>query len=407
MRRFFRLFSVLLAALVLLAACAATPSVPPSDGPGPMVSGLEPQPSGAQLALFGTEARLADTFGQGAWLAVSKYAGEAGLTCAPYKTTAENAEAVLSTLDLAAKGGARLIVCIDSAVSRVVLGAARQYPDVDFILVDGQNPAPENLPENTVLVNFSPAQAGWLAGYVALAEHPAALRLAQCGTALSQACALGFLLGAQAAAAEQNLEAGSVPVARLELSQELTEDACAEQLRALLGRDENPDAGPLFVADSALSALALNAASAADVSVIGIDVDMAAGASALASIRFDAKNLISDLLADWGGGTFPGGGVRTGGIYGGSVWLDLTPFRLQHLGEDAAQRLADKFTDGSLARSLARKLALDEDGLLPAPEDLGLTCLNLHPDAGEEGEDILASSETPPTASSQTPSDSL
>lgn len=381
MRRFFWFLAALLVAAMLLAACGSPSTSPPPNGLDPVVSGLEPQPNGAQLALIGTEERLADGFGQGVWSAISKFAGEAGLTSASYKTTAEDPDTILSTLDLAVKGDARLIVSVDAAVSRTVKGMAWKYPDVDFILLDAPNAVVSSLRGNTVLVDYSAAQSGWLAGYVALYEHPEGLRLVENTSRLSQEYALGFLLGAQAAAEEKRLEPGSVQVTRLTLERTPDEDELAQQLEALFAEE----GGPVFIAGNgdAVQQAAVDAARKAGGTVIGVGLDPGASGAILAGITYDAKNLVADLLAAWSNGNFPGGKLYTGEVAGGSVLLNTTPFRFANVSETAVQRAAEKFADGSLARRLAQQLAPDEHGDLPTAEALEeaqeLDCLRLAP----------------------------
>lgn len=116
-------------------------------------------------------------YNEGAWNGVKEYAEESGISYRYYQPSLEENE-VLSTekavqyIDLAVEHGAQYVVLPSDVFEVAAFEAARQYNDVNFILVDG-TPHPEGddidaYMSNVMCVSYSSIQSGFLAGYSAV-----------------------------------------------------------------------------------------------------------------------------------------------------------------------------------------------------------------------------------------------
>lgn len=117
------------------------------------------------------------SYNESAWNGVKDYAENAGVSYRYYQPTVEEGETVeaetaISYIELAVNVGAKYIVLPTEAFEVPVFETAGQYPDVNFILIDG-TPHPEGSNINAVLnnvmcISFSAIQSGFLAGYSAV-----------------------------------------------------------------------------------------------------------------------------------------------------------------------------------------------------------------------------------------------
>ncbi|MDR2650612.1 MAG: BMP family ABC transporter substrate-binding protein, partial [Clostridiales bacterium] len=113
------------------------------------------------------------SFNQGAWEGLKQYADEKNITHKYYQPTEQSDDAYLNGIDLAVSGGAKVIVTPGYLFETPVYTAQERYPDVKFILVDG-NPhdADYNYKTgaNSVGITYAEEQAGFLAGYAAVKD---------------------------------------------------------------------------------------------------------------------------------------------------------------------------------------------------------------------------------------------
>ena len=111
------------------------------------------------------------SFNQGAWEGLTKYATENGISYKYYQPQEAGTYAYLETIELAIEGGAKLVVCPGYLFEEPVFLAQEKYPNVNFVLLDGE---PHNADysdyrtaNNTMAVLYQEDQAGFLAGYSA------------------------------------------------------------------------------------------------------------------------------------------------------------------------------------------------------------------------------------------------
>lgn len=366
--------AALLLAALLLCACNTPPPIaidPPSAG---TTSGVDATPTGTPIALITTNTRLSSTFGQNVWTAIGRFAGESGLNSGFYKAEENDPDAAVATLELAVRSGAKLVVSMDRSVTESVVNILDNYPDVDFILLDAQRQI--SLGDNAAAVRFAAEEAGWLAGYLALCGLLGPLALVQEDTESSQLYALGYLLGAEAAAADLGMPTKSVPVTFLSLPQDTESEDALAQIENLL----NAGAGTLYVASPALQQPVLQLVQAARVQMVGLGLPLdAAAGTLLATVEFDPRLLVYELLHSWQSGGFPGGREVPGTVADGAIKPVFDAERFAGTDTPMPENLAGRFADGELSLYLAERLALSDEGGLPTPGQLALSYVVVRP----------------------------
>lgn len=108
------------------------------------------------------------SFNQGTWEGIKRYAEEKGKSYQYYKPAGESDEQYLAAIDLAVSGGAKIVITPGFYFERPVYEAQIKYPDVKFVLIDGE---PRNadgdsdIKSNTLAVYFQEEQAAFIAAY--------------------------------------------------------------------------------------------------------------------------------------------------------------------------------------------------------------------------------------------------
>ncbi len=205
-----KLLPLIFACIFLFSACSGM--VPPASDVVPTASSMavpKTDASGAPVAMLMLEEVADSPYGQAAFEQLSRVAGEVGLGSGLYRTAASDNAAVASALELAVKGGAQFVVLFGEGLSDAARQGVLLYPDVSFVLQDFQMTHP--LPSNVVQIEYSALQSGFLAGYAGVYQHVAEVGVfLQAEDDESTRYALGFLLGADAAAQAQNQPHGDL-----------------------------------------------------------------------------------------------------------------------------------------------------------------------------------------------------
>ena len=128
-----------------------------------------------ELALITDIGTIDDkSFNQGAWEGLKKYADEKKITYAYYKPTEKTDDAYVAAIDLAVKGGAKVIVTPGYLFEPAVYVAQDKYPNVKFILLDGTPHTPDyktfRIEKNVYSIFYAEEQSGFLAGYAAVKD---------------------------------------------------------------------------------------------------------------------------------------------------------------------------------------------------------------------------------------------
>lgn len=157
-------------------------------------------------------------YNESAWSGITSYADEVNANTAegegityryyqPHVAEGEtlSTEEAIEYIDLAVEKGAKFIVLPTDVFEVAVYETARQYSDVNFILVDGMPHAEgddtDAYIENVMTVSFSALQSGFLAGYDAVISGNTKLGyFGSVNSDTSSSYGAGFVQGAQYAA---------------------------------------------------------------------------------------------------------------------------------------------------------------------------------------------------------------
>ncbi|RPF47622.1 nucleoside-binding protein [Hydrogenoanaerobacterium saccharovorans] len=349
-----RILSIVLAAALALsmAACGSkAPSETGAPSESESASAETPAEEGKfELALITDIGTIDDkSFNQGSWEGLKKYAEEKNITHKYYKPTEKSTDAYLSAIDLAVKGGAKVIVTPGFLFEEPIFIAQDTYPDVKFILIDG-NPHNADYTEfrtekNAVGIVYAEEQAGYLAGYAAVKDGMTKLGFLG-GMAVPAVVryGYGFIQGADAAAKELGLADGSVSV----------------NYHYTGGFDATPEAQTLaaswyqagtqviFACGGAVGNSAMAAAEQAKGKVIGVDVDQSPESPTVISSAMKGLGVsVYDTIKAYYEDKFPGGQglVFSAANNGVSLPMDTSKF--------------EKFTKEDY-EALYKKMAADE-----------------------------------------------
>lgn len=145
------------------------------------------------------------------WLGVQQFCTTFNFSAQLFEAEGEGIEANEEVLRKAAESGAELIVCAGQDMEVPLYELQNNYPTISYLMIDGEphseDYASYSTASNTHCVLFSEEQAGYLAGYAAVADGYTSLGflgadmlpgIVRYGT--------GFLQGAQAAAEQNGVE---------------------------------------------------------------------------------------------------------------------------------------------------------------------------------------------------------
>lgn len=264
--------------------------------------------SGYELALVTDIGTIDDkSFNQGAWEGIEKYAKEKDKTYKYYQPTAKTTAAYIDTINLAVEGGAKLIVCPGYLFEPAVFEVQDKYPDVHFILLDGE-PHNEDYSEYRTNENVCPIlyqedQAGFLAGYAAVKDGYTKLGFMG-GMAVPAVMryGYGFVQGAEVAATEMN-------VPEIELKYHYTGgfDATPE-VQSMAASWYQSGTEVIFGCGGAVGNSVMTAAEASNAKFIGVDVDQSPESeTVITSAMKQLSNSVYDVVGKHYEEQFPGG----------------------------------------------------------------------------------------------------
>ena len=268
---------------------------------------------GFELALVTDLGTIDDkSFNQGSWEGLVLYAEENNITHKYYQPTEQSDDAYLTAIDLAVKGGAKVVVTPGYLFEVPIYIAQDRYPETYFILIDG---APHDkdytdftINENVVGINYAEDQAGFLAGYAAVKDGY--LKLGFVGGMAVPAVVrfgYGFIQGAEFAGKELGLGAGD-----LEVKYHYTGDFVASpEAQALAASWYNDGTEVIFACGGAVGNSVMAAAEQGGKKVIGVDVDQSSESKTV--ITSAMKGLTPSVyaaLTAYYSGHFPGSQVQ-------------------------------------------------------------------------------------------------
>ena len=233
---------------------------------------------GYEIALVTDKGNIDDkSFNQGAWEGVVAYAEANKITHQYYKPEEASDEGYLAAIKLAVDGGAKVVVCPGYLFEAAVYAAQTQFPDVKFILLDGEPHTPDyatyKTESNVACVMYAEQEAGFLAGYAAVKEGMTTLGF-EGGMAVPAVVAFGYgyLQGIEAAATELGLADGSVKVFYHYTGDFAETDANKATAKAMI----ESGAQVIFGCGGSVGKSVMSAAAEGNIKTIGVDVNQKA-----------------------------------------------------------------------------------------------------------------------------------
>jgi basic membrane protein A len=285
-------------------AASTQPSEAPSEAPAEAAAGYE-------IAMITDKGTIDDkSFNQGTWEGIKAFADANGKTKQYYKPTEVSDAAYLASIDLAVKGGAKMIVCPGFLFETAVYEAQTKYPDVKFILIDGEphtaDYATYKTEPNVLCFIFAEDQVGFYAGYAAVKDGFTKLGY-QGGQSVPAVVryGYGFVQGAEAAATEMGLPDGSISI----MYNYSGDFAATPENQARAAGWYQSGTEIIFAAGGSVGNSVMSAAEAStDKFVIGVDVDQSGESdTVIASAMKMLGNAVQDGLKAFYDGTFEGG----------------------------------------------------------------------------------------------------
>ena len=262
-----------------------------------------------ELALITDLGTIDDkSFNQGSWEGMVQYAREKNITYKYYQPSEQSDDAYLSAIDLAVRGGAKLIVTPGFLFEPAIFIAQDRYPNVHFVLVDGEPHSADystyRTGRNVSPLQYAEDQAGFLAGYAAVKDGNRRLGFMG-GMAVPAVIRFGygFIQGAEYAANELGLTPGSVTI-----NYHYTGGFNASpEIQTMSASWYNQGADVIFGCGGGVGLSVFAAAEQTGKKSIGVDVDQSIESStvitsALKGIVSSVYDAVSDFYAGRPGG---------------------------------------------------------------------------------------------------------
>jgi basic membrane protein A len=308
-----------------------------------------------ELALITDIGTIDDkSFNQGSWDGMARYAREKNISHKYYQPAEKSTDAYISTIALAIRGGAKLVVTPGFLFEAAIFAAQDRYPEVKFVLVDG---TPNNgdysnfiskTGDNVVGLHYAEDQAGFLAGYAAVKEGFRKLGYVG-GMAVPPVVryGYGFVQGAEYAAQELGLGAGAITI-NYHYTGHFDNTL---EVQTLAASWYNSGIEVIFVAGGANGNSVMAAAEQVNKKVIGVDVDQSGESqtvisSAMKGLEASVYSAVSDYYA----GTFKGGQDLTFSAANDGVGLPMGTSQFTNFKQSDYDAIFAKLVDGTIPR---------------------------------------------------------
>ncbi len=301
------------------------------------------------------------SFNQGTWEGIVEYAEANEITHKYYKPTEKTTDAYVAAIDLAVKGGAKVVVTPGYLFEPAIFQAQDTYPDVSFILLDG---FPQDgtytefrIESNVYSIFYAEQQSGFMAGYAAVKDGYTKLGFLG-GMAVPAVIRFGygFIAGVDYAANEMGIDG-----IEIKYSYAGNFDATPEN-QALAASWYGDGTEVIFAAGGKVGNSVMAAAEAAGAKVIGVDVDQSSESeTVITSAKKELAISVQQALEGFYSDSFKGGVSETLDITVDAVGLPIDNSRFETFSK------ADY-------EALYGMLQADEDGITSAiPNDTTVT----------------------------------
>lgn len=362
-----KIVSLILAATMALSmvACGGNDSATESTSEAQTSQSTDDSSTGAEIALVTDVGTIDDkSFNQGSWEGVVQFAEESGISHKYYQPAEKSNEAIITAIELAIKGGAKTVVCPGFLFEVPVYEMQKKYPDIKFILIDGE-PQDGNgtyeVAQNTQSIFFAEEEAGFLAGYAAVIDGYRNLGFMG-GLALPAVIryGYGFVQGAEYAGKELGLKPGDITmnytyVGDFEASPEHTAKAAAWY---------NEGVELIFACGGGVGNSVMKAAETAGTKVIGVDVDQSVESeTVITSAMKNLKNAVYTSLSTIYDNSFEGGRTINLGADTGDVLLPMETSKFTTFNQEKYDEVYTKISN--------KEIELKDQTAGEKPTDLG------------------------------------
>ena len=299
-----------------------------------------------QIAMVTDVGQLKDgSFNQFTWNGVKMYAYENGKSYKYYQpangSSATDDDRIKAMTD-ACEAGAEVIVTPGFLQATALEAVAPQYPEVQFIFIDGWDMGLDNV----LGVSYQEEQAGYLAGYAAVMEGYTKLGFSGGGGGSNPACiryGYGYAQGANAAAEAQGTDV------EMRYSWEYGSSfSASDDLQAMLAGWFNAGTEVVFMCGGTMFNSGAAAAEAADAAIIGVDVDQSNLSDTVVTSAL--KGLAQSVQISLG--NFYNGGLQKGALVLGAaddaVGLPTDTWSLQNWTVDDYNALFEQIKSGAI-----------------------------------------------------------
>lgn len=348
MKKLLILFMALVLSVTMLAGCGAG--------------------SGYELALVTDVGTIDDkSFNQGSWEGLKEYATKHNKTYQYYQPSEATNAAYLESIGLAVKGGAKVIVTPGFLFEVPIYEAQTQYPDVKFVLLDGEphdeNYEDDKTEDNVLCILYAEEEAGFMAGYAAVKDGFTKLGF-QGGMAVPAVIryGYGFLQGAEVAAQEMGLGAGSISV----MYNYSGDFAATPENQARAAGWYQAGTEVIFACGGAVGNSVMAAAEAStDKYVIGVDVDQyAESPSVISSAMKMLGNSVYQALESYYGKKWDGGKTWILDSTNDGVGLAMDNAKWRSFSKADYDVLYSRIKDGTYKINNEAEISIDDLGLV-------------------------------------------
>ena len=259
----------------------------------------------------------------------------------------------------ACEAGAEVLVTPGFLQATALQTVAPQYPDVQFIFIDGSDMGMDNL----VGVSYQEEQAGYFAGYATVMEGYTKLGFSGGGGGNNPACikyGYGFAQGANDAAAAK----GETVEMRYSWEHGSSFSASPD-LQAMLSGWYNAGTEVIFVAGGSMFNSGDAAAQAAEGKLVGVDVDQSGQSDAVitSAMKDLAKSVVDAITKFYDGGAVYGGSLLLGAKEN-AVGIPTDTWQLENWSVEDYRALYEKVVSG--------EVTIDNDEKMADPSKAGL-----------------------------------
>lgn len=262
------------------------------------------------------------SFSEATWAGIEQFGKEHDISYKIYQPAEATADDYIEYMDIAVKNGAKVIVCPGYLYETPVFIEQDKYPDVKFILIDGQ---PHNasytetrMNQNVASVLFSEEQAGFLAGYAAVKDGYKKLGFMG-GMAVPAVIryGYGYVQGCDYAAKEM----GTTVEIKYHYTGTFFE---LPEIKTLADTWYHEGTQVIFGCGGAIGNSVMSAAEEDNAKVIGVDIDQSKESkSVITSAMKMLKPVVYNVLKDCYSGSFQGGILQTYSVNNGGIGLPM------------------------------------------------------------------------------------